>query len=283
MRTDLRHQLFELLDESPKKIFTVRGGDTANAFQVLMEKGRPFFVKEVSSGSPFQAEALGLQKLHCPNGVRVPQVVGWSEKFLVLEWIAFSPPPANFQKTFGEKLAITHLTCRSERYGFCEDHMIGGTPQKNLPEIPQAPGHWADFWWTHRLEPMFLKLKDVELQRLGKNLQPKLRHLLPDPEGAASLLHGDLWSGNRAADQAGNPVMFDPAAYYGHPEADLAMTRMFGGFTKEFYDAYGENFHLEKDWKQRQNLYMLYHVLNHALLFGGSYGLQAKEILHQYL
>lgn len=283
MPIDLTARLSELIDHAPREICPVRSGDTAKAFQVTMDNNDLLFVKQVLAGAPFEAEALGLEKLQCPNGVRVPRVIAWDQQFLVLEWIPFGQPSPHFQRDLGEKLAITHLSCRSQSYGFALDHMIGATPQKNLPEIPQQPGNWTDFWWTHRLKPMLDQLQDLELHQLGDKLYPKLKSLLPDPEGDASLLHGDLWSGNRAADHGGNPVMFDPAAYYGHPEADLAMTRMFGGFTKEFYDAYCGTLQLQKDWTQRQNLYMLYHVLNHALLFGGSYRSQAKEIFKQYL
>lgn len=227
-------------------------------------------------------EALGLERLQTHRGMRVPRVILADERFLLLEWIDFGPPGAAFQEEMGRALAETHLSCRGPAYGFDGDHWIGATPQKNLPRIKPVPGAWAEFWWTHRLEPMLRRLGDPDLKQAGRKLAGCLAERLPDPPGAPSLLHGDLWSGNVAADVEGRPVMFDPAPYYGHPEADLGMTRMFGGFTKSFYQAYTEVNPLDPGWQERLDMYLLYHVLNHAVLYGGGYLNQAWNLLGRF-
>jgi len=262
---------------------SISGGDHASAWRIQTEDNKSFFLKTVQSGSPFHVEALGLKRLDCEGGIRVPNVLGVDDQYLLLEWIPFGPPGKNFQCVMGRQLAQTHLHCRSSRYGFDADHFIGATPQKNQPWVTPSSGSWTTFWWTHRISPMLDRLEDARLNRLGRQLSDRLETLLVEPVGDASLLHGDLWSGNVGSTAQGDPVMFDPAPYYGHPEAELAMTRMFGGFTKDFYGAYTEVFSLSAGWEDRQDLYMLYHVLNHAVLFGGSYRHQAERLMQRYV
>ncbi|MDF3128202.1 fructosamine kinase family protein [Kiritimatiellaeota bacterium B1221] len=278
--------LIRLEEEGGKKIrrtHKLSGGDAAEAMQVEFEDGTLAFLKTVASGNPFEIEVLGLQRFKCPDGVRVPEVLGGTDAYLLLEWIDFGIPRLEFQNRMGEALALSHLQCRGEAYGFDGDHYIGVTPQQNIPLISVQPGSWAVFWWSHRLEPMFRRLGDQALSRKALRLSDCLADLLPDPEAAPSLLHGDLWSGNVNVDIAGRPVMFDPAPYYGHPEADLGMTRMFGGFDQNFYDAYSQNAFLLTGWEERLELYMLYHVLNHACIFNGGYRVQAERIINKYI
>lgn len=192
------------------------GGDHASAWCLTGQDGQRFFLKEVSEGAPFKSEALGLQRLICKDGMRVPKVLAAGERFLCLEWIDFARPDENTQQMMGHQLAHTHLQCRGNQYGFDDDHFIGATPQKNQPWVPPSPGKWTEFWWTHRLSPMFDRLGDGVLGKLGMRLSERLEDLLVDPAGDPSLLHGDLWSGNVGVDTRGQPLMYDPAPYYGH-------------------------------------------------------------------
>lgn len=256
------------------------GGCVAGAWQMQLTDGRSVFVKTVSGPSPFEAEALGLRHLQVPGGVRVPEVNHVEPGLLVLENIRFGRPASDWQIQFGRRLAITHQKT-DDSFGFDLDHFIGETPQANLQRIPCKPGAWREFWWTHRLEPMIRRLPRETGARFAR-LETRLPDIIPDTDFRPAILHGDLWSGNAAADAQGSPIMFDPAAYYGHPEADLAMTRMFGGFQPAFYQAYREVHPLEEGWSDRLDFYMLYHVLNHLILFGSGYAAHAEQLFKRF-
>lgn len=273
----LGHRITTVMGAAPVHANPAGGGCIANAWEITLSDQRRIFAKTVSTGSPFPAEALGLQHLHKANGVRVPHVYHADPDLLLLEFIPFGQPAADWQETLGRQLAQTHRHTDTH-YGFDLDHFIGSTPQKNLPRLPDTPGAWSEFWWTYRLEPMIRRLPATH-QPAFSTLESRVRHWTADTGEAPAILHGDLWSGNAAADQNGQPILFDPAPYFGHREADLAMTRMFGGFTEPFYAAYHEAFPLQDGWSDRLNFYMLYHVLNHIVLFGNSYLPQAQRIL----
>jgi fructosamine-3-kinase len=181
----------------------------------------------------------------------------------------------------GERLARLHRVT-APRFGWHRDNTIGATPQSN-----EWTGDWAAFVAGQRLG---FQLDLVERHGHGGRLVDRGRRLcelvsafLGDHRPQASLLHGDLWGGNWAADAAGEPVIFDPAVYFGDREADLAMTRLFGGFGRSFYEAYQAGWPLEPGAAQRVVLYNLYHVLNHLNLFGGGYGAQAEEMIERLL
>lgn len=257
------------------------GGCIASAWRLETTGGLKIFAKTVEGPSPFPAEALGLEHLRVSGGVRVPEVLWAGEEALLLEWIDFGSPCSGFQEKFGEQLATTHGRTESS-FGFDLDHRIGSTPQQNLPRIPDTPGAWAEFWWSHRLQPMIRRLQP-DTARNFYALEPRVIKILGENSGPPRVLHGDLWSGNAGAGPTGEPVMFDPAVYYGHPEADLAMTRMFGGFSPGFYEAYRSVQPLENGWSDRLDFYMLYHVLNHVVIFGASYLAQANALLKRFL
>ena len=167
----------------------------------------------------------------------------------------------------GRMLAQAHRKVGPE-FGWDRDNYIGATPQANTWR-----GDWAEFWREHRIKPQ------LELARQNGFSLPRvpleiLRGHAPQP----SLLHGDLWSGNVSFMPSG-PVVFDPASYYGDREADLAMTELFGGFPREFYEAYNDAFPLPAGYEQRKHLYNLYHLLNHLNLFGRSYLGQVEQTL----
>jgi len=181
----------------------------------------------------------------------------------------------------GRTLALVH-SVRGEFFGWRRDNYIGRTPQPNRRTFS-----WADFWRDLRLRPQLdLGRKNglgEGLLRKGERLVESVPRLLAAHAPPASLLHGDLWGGNVGFLASGAPVLFDPAVYWGDRETDLAMTELFGGFPPEFYSAYAEIAPLERGYATRKSLYNLYHVLNHANLFGGAYVAQAERMIERLL
>lgn len=251
----------------------VHGGDISAAWCVKAE-GQAVFLKTGPSGSydMFLAEAEGLKELALASALRVPEVLGCvrsnNECMLALEWIDFDLPGKDTARLLGERLARQHRYCK-EQFGWHRDNTIGATPQPN----PWSDD-WVEFFRDQRLG-FQLKLAAQkgftgELQQEGDRLLSNMGQYFNDYWPEASLLHGDLWGGNWAS-AGGEPVIFDPAVYYGDRESDLAMTRLFGGFPGDFYRAYGDAWPLAAGSEQRMQLYQLYHVLNHLNLFGQSY------------
>ena len=273
-------EAFEVDDASP-----ARGGCINQGFH-LRGSGREFFAKlnVASALRMFEAEAAGLNEIAATSTVRVPlPICAGSDReraWLVLEYLHLSGGGPRAMALLGERLAVMHRVTR-ERFGWTRDNTIGSTPQVNA-EMPD----WAEFWTQHRLGyQLDLAARNGhggELRRKGMLLLERVPNLFAGHRPPASLLHGDLWGGNAAAigDQ---PVIFDPAVYYGDREADLAMTTLFGGFASAFYVAYENAWPLDAGYRERRDLYNLYHVLNHLNLFGGGYLRQAQEIMDRLL
>ena len=208
--------------------------------------------------------------------------------FLVMEAIGTGEPRPGFSAAFGRGFARLHAANRDapdgrvERYGFAHDNHIGATPQPN-----PWTGDWVDFFRRHRLGHQLdlareKGLSDPELDRLSDRLLDRLDELIGEPEEPPCLLHGDLWSGNTMVGEDGEPVIIDPAAYYGRREADLAMTQLFGGFDRRFYAAYEEVWPLAPGSADRLEIYELYHLLNHLNLFGGGYREGCVAIMRRF-
>lgn len=264
---------------------SVGGGCIANARQVRMESGQVFFLKSGFSNSMFRNEANGLRELAKADAIRVPEVLLQGDDFLLLEFIQQGGKKRTFFEDFGRQFAQMHRY-HADHFGFYEDNYIGATLQKNIPKGDEATG-WTTFYWNKRL--LFqLKLAerngyaDEKLRSGFRKLEEKIEDILAGSEEPPTLLHGDLWSGNYMSDENGEPVIIDPAVYYGHREADLAMTKLFGGFSSEFYAAYREANPLPDGYENRENIYLLYHVMNHLNLFGNSYHGQAVSLLYSY-
>jgi fructosamine-3-kinase len=229
----------------------------------------------------FEAEADGLGELANANGVRVPRVLcfGVADEcaFLALEWIDLAGPVAAASKRLGEQLAHQHRATAAQ-FGWHRDNTIGSTPQINT-----RSASWLEFFREQRLRyQLDLAARNGyrgRLQEQGAQLLERLAEFFADDQPQPSLLHGDLWGGNFGVDQSGTPVIFDPAVYYGDREADLAMTRLFGGFGTSFYSAYEAAWPLPPGARERTALYNLYHVLNHLNLFGDGYRAQAEAML----
>lgn len=260
------------------------GGVGGNAAWRAESTAGPVFLKSCAAaeGDRLAAEAEGLEELAATGSIRVPRVLALVETdkaaCLALEWLAFEQPDRAVEARFGAELAALHRHT-AERFGWHRDNTIGLTAQINTPD-----DDWMRFWRVRRLAYQ-LELADRrgyggELQEAGQRLIGNLDGLLGGHAPPASLLHGDLWAGNRAV-VGGRPVIFDPAVYYGDRETDLAMTRLFGGFGAAFYRAYDEAWPLPAGYEQRLGLYQLYHVLNHLNLFGTAWLGHALQLMHE--
>lgn len=263
------------------------GGGCINQGFELHGGGREVFVKlnTAASLSMFEAEAAGLEEIAATGTVRVPCPVcagaDTVHAWLVLEYLPLSANSGKGMAALGERLAAMHRATR-DRFGWRRDNTIGSTPQVNT-----QLSDWVEFWRRYRLGyQLDLAARNGyrgALQDKGTQLLERLPQFFQGYRPAASLLHGDLWGGNAAATAGGEPVIFDPAVYYGDREADLAMTTLFGGFTPAFYRAYETQWPLHPGHRDRRELYNLYHVLNHLNLFGGGYRAQAEEMIDRLL
>lgn len=246
-----------------------------------------YFVKlnQASRVAMFEAEALGLRQMAAAQAIRVPRPVCWGTVegscYLVLEWLDLSGSSrATAWAEMGRQLARLHrLALSPQGFGWEMTNTIGSTPQPN-----PWHGDWVSFWQTQRIgfQLQLARRRGGDFPQ-GDRLLAAIPTLLSGHEPEPSLVHGDLWSGNAAIAASGIPVIFDPAAYYGDREVDLAMTELFGGFPAAFYQAYEATWPLEPGYRDRKVLYNLYHILNHFNLFGGGYASQANQMIKQLL
>jgi len=265
---------------------SVAGGSINSCYYWPATAGAMFVkVGPGSSQAAFAAEADGLEELRAARALRVPRVLAaglaGTKAFLALEWIESGTAGEACERRLGEQLAALHMVT-APRYGFRRDNTIGRTPQANT-----WSADWVEFLRERRLRPQLALAAQRGFGQLlgerGERLLEALPSLLVGHRPRASLLHGDLWGGNWLASTAGEPVLFDPAVYYGDRETDLAMTRLFGGFSAAFYRAYQAAAPLPPGAALRASLYNLYHVLNHANLFGGGYAREARELIDRLL
>lgn len=275
-----------LLDSEIKEERSIGGGCIANAKMVVLNDGREFFVKSGTSPESFRLEANGLKELAKANAIRVPEVIHYDDEKLILEFIKTGNKGRDFYAIFGQQLAKLHRYT-SASFGFYEDNFIGSSAQINKVE-DNAARHWTSFYMSYRLMYQFnyavaKGYADPAFRKLYAKIESNIQQILGNPTEPPTLLHGDLWSGNYMVDNVGNPVLIDPAVYYGHREADLAMTRLFGGFPDEFYKAYMAEFPLADGWEYRENIYKLYHILNHLNMFGSGYYAEAIQLMKYYV
>ncbi|MFO7178679.1 MAG: fructosamine kinase family protein [Pseudomonadota bacterium] len=266
----------------------VSGGDINEAAVLELDGGPRVFVKwnPRAPAAMFAAEARGLAWLADAKALRIPNVLAVSEpgdaaQFLVLEWIAPGRPGAGFDERLGRGLAALHRA-GAPSFGFEQDNFIGSLPQENAP----APT-WAEFFALRRLDPQVRRAVDggrasYSMRRAFERLFARLPDLV-GPEEPPARLHGDLWGGNLHVDEDGEPCLIDPAVYGGHREVDLAMMRLFGGFSERVFAAYAEAYPLQPGAEQRVSLYQLYPLLVHLNLFGGSYGASVERALARYV
>lgn len=273
-------------DFSPESPSPVSGGDINQAY-LLQSGSRRLFIKlnHASRLAMFEAEQQALIEMAATQTILVPQPlccgVEGESAFIVMEYIELGGGSADSQILLGQQLAAMHRIT-SKAFGWSRNNTIGSTLQRN--DISES---WIDFWCDQRIGLQLQLLAQNgyggRIQQLGEQLLQRLPELLAEHHPSASMLHGDLWSGNYAFNAQGQPLIFDPALYYGDRETDLAMTELFGGFSAQFYRAYQEAYPLDGGYQQRKPLYNLYHILNHGNLFGAGYISQAERMMEDIL
>lgn len=274
------------LEFSPEPAQGIAGGSVNRCFNWPTGSGAAFVkVAPSLTASMLEAEAAGLAELARAQALRVPRVLACgragASAFLALEWLEAGTATQECEERLGAGLAQLHAVAAPE-HGWWRDNTIGSTPQAN-----GGLASWPEFFRERRLRPQ-LELAVANgfaplLEGPGERLLAGVGALLATHNPKASLLHGDLWGGNWLATRDGEPVIFDPAVYYGDRETDLAMTQLFGGFGPRFYRAYAAAAPLPPGAELRVDLYNLYHVLNHANLFGESYARRARAMIERLL
>jgi protein-ribulosamine 3-kinase len=240
-----------------------------DSYKVNLKNNSNVFIKIQNNSNNdliHEAEELRILGEH----VNTPKVIASTNHCIILEWIEQSYHPS-IQRELGRSLSELHLK-HNDYFGFIFDNKIGSTPQKNATK--KNIKNWADFYWNYRIKfqiDLAKKNNLLELEQYNNlmDLKDSIYRKL-DIQIRPTLLHGDLWSGNYIATFSG-PYFIDTASYYGHSEADFALTYMFGGFSKEFYQSYQSRSTFEENYEERKPIYMIYHYLNHLNLFGRSY------------
>ena len=264
----------------------VAGGCINSGWRVGSGPGSVFVkTNEPGSLAMFDAEREGLDELIEAGAIRVPRPVATgvtaTEAWIAMEWIETGRSRSGTERRLGEGLAGLHRRT-ADQFGWHRDNTIGSTRQPN-----DWSADWARFLAEQRIGfQLELAIHNGYGGRLGdpgRRLVESIDSFFTDYRPAASLLHGDLWGGNWAADATGEPFVFDPAVYYGDREADMAMTELFGGFGGEFRSSYRATWPLDPGYEVRRHLYNLYHVLNHLNLFGGGYLGQAESLIGRLL
>ncbi len=269
------------------------GGCISTARRIRLNSGKELFYKKNNSiyaKDIFEVEAYSLVKmkkacLEC-NSLYVPQVYAFGDDYILMEYINEGHPHDENYYEFGYDVAQFHKNTQSSSCGLTRNTFAGTVMQDN-----SQSEDWVVFFKEKRLLPILKAVLDkylldkkfvVAYETLCKNLS---HFLLPPDDGRASLLHGDLWAGNHMWKEHENktiPVFIDPAIYYGHREVDIALTTLFGGYPKGFYNGYSDSWPLEKNAWERLSIYSLYHIMIHMLLFGISYYDMAKRIVYRY-
>jgi len=256
-----------------------KSGGCINQTAKISDGDRHYFVKtnQASLLEMFIAEAIALQQIYDTRAIRVPKPICWGivedTAYLVMENLELGTKQ-NWE-VMGRNLAAMHKVTSDRGFGWERNNTIGSTPQIN-----NWTEDWIKFWIEYRLgfQISLAKRKGWICNVSEQDLYATIPSLFRDYQPQPSMVHGDLWSGNAAFVES-EPVIFDPALYFGDREVDLAMTELFGGFPSHFYQAYQAAYPLNQGYQKRKNLYNLYHILNHFNLFSGSYGSQANRMI----
>lgn len=287
LKKAIEDQLSEHTGASQKIISSLPmgGGSINDAFELQTNEGKFFLKVNSASRYPemFRREMQGLQALREPGVIQVPEpkLVGEENDvaWIVMEHIEKGHYGESFRDNFGFQLASLHKV-RAGSFGFENDNYIGSLSQKN-----DRLELWGEFFVNMRIEPLVRQARDAAMLDNGSVASFEKLYLKLDsffPEEPPSLIHGDLWSGNFMANKKGEPVIYDPAVYYGHREMDIGMSRLFGGFDRQFYESYNDHFPMESGWEERIEVANLYPLMVHVILFGGSYLYDVKSILKRF-
>jgi len=287
LNNSVKRKLEEFMNSYVVDSVPISGGSISNAYRISFTDNKTYLLKinDTAKEDMFIKEGHGLEELKKAEAIRVPDMIYCGSDFILLEFINSAPKQKTFFEDFGRNFAILHKNTSNE-FGFYENNYIGSTPQINLPDN-DSRHNWINFYFNNRLLFQYRLLEknryaDTTLRDAFYNLEKKIDSVITDLVAPPSLLHGDLWSGNYISDENGNACLIDPAVYYGHREADIAMTKLFGGFPESFYNSYNETLPLLDGWQYRENIYKLYHVMNHLNLFGGGYYAQTLTLMKSY-
>lgn len=287
--TDIALALRQLVPsiETVRAESSVGGGCISDARRVSVTLGdgrdETMFVKSNSESflDNFEAECDGLARLRSADAITVPEPVAvgiaGGRSWLVMQWIELESRGSSFFERFGEQLAQLHRATLGDAIGLDRDNYLGSADQINTP-----CDDWPEFFATHRIGYQIRwaaeRGVDDRLERDCERIIDQMPQLLTGREAATSLLHGDLWSGNYLCGGGGEPVVIDPAVYYGCREAEFGMLELFGSCPPAFYDAYQDCFPMPDGWQRRVKVYVLYHLLNHLNLFGTGYLGQCRTL-----
>ena len=272
----------ELGEKYPKSIEQVHGGDIHNAWRIEFSNKKLFLKRNIRNEKFLEFEKYCLQHLRKyinQENLVIPEVIAYKNikniEILLIEWIDMH----NFdQKKLGKGLGELHLKSAESNpkmFGFPVEGFIGTTDQKKGLE-----DNWIDCFLNLRIIPQLLSLKSRILdEEIINKVKEKIQSELLNHKPINALVHGDLWSGNAGIDKNGKGVIFDPASWWADNEVDIAMTKLFGGFRKEFYEEYHRIFPIKNGFEKRIIIYNFYHILNHANMFGGGYLRQVKDYI----
>lgn len=288
LKEPIKNNIESLISDKIVSSSSVGGGCINDAQKLTTSSGKKYLIKTnfYLPADTFFKEANGLKEIASSKSIRVPEVIAVDRDFILLEFITSGNRTKTFLDDFGRKFAAMHKHY-SDCFGFYEDNYIGSNPQINIAD-DEEKNDWMKFYFNKRLKYQ-IKLAEknsyltTELNKAFMTLENKIDRIFEGHIVKPSLLHGDLWSGNYMIDENGEACLIDPAVYYGDREADLAMTKLFGGFGYEFYQAYNEAYPLDAGYEFRENIYKLYHILNHLNLFGTGYYRQALELIKFYI
>ena len=276
----------ELGETYPKSIEQVHGGDIHNAWRIEFSNKKLFLKRNIRNKKFLEFEKYCLQNLRKyinQENLVIPEVIAYKNikniEILLIEWIDMH----NFdQKKLGKGLGQLHLKSAESNpkmFGFPVEGFIGTTDQKKGLE-----DNWIDCFLNLRIIPQLLSLKSRILDKeIINKVQEKIKSELVNHKPINALVHGDLWSGNAGMDKNGKGVIFDPASWWADNEVDIAMTKLFGGFKKEFYEEYHKIFPIKNGFEKRIIIYNFYHILNHANMFGGGYLNQVEDYVKAIL
>ena len=276
----------ELGETYPKSIEQVHGGDIHNAWRIEFSNKKLFLKRNIRNKKFLEFEKYCLQNLRKyinQENLVIPEVIAYKNikniEILLIEWIDMH----NFdQKKLGKGLGELHLKSAESNpkmFGFPVEGFIGTTDQKKGLE-----DNWIDCFLNLRIIPQLLSLKSRILDKeIINKVKEKIKSELLNHKPVNSLVHGDLWSGNAGMDKNGKGVIFDPASWWADNEVDIAMTKLFGGFRKEFYEEYHRIFPIKNGFEKRIIIYNFYHILNHANMFGGGYLNQVEDYVKAIL
>ena len=276
----------ELGETYPKSIEQVHGGDIHSAWRIEFSNKKLFLKRNIRNKKFLEFEKYCLQNLRKyinQENLVIPEVIAYKNikniEILLIEWIDMH----NFdQKKLGKGLGELHLKSAESNpkmFGFPVEGFIGTTDQKKGLE-----DNWIDCFLNLRIIPQLLILKSRILDKeIINKVKEKIKSELLNHKPINALVHGDLWSGNAGMDKSGKGVIFDPASWWADNEVDIAMTKLFGGFRKEFYEEYHRIFPIKNGFEKRIIIYNFYHILNHANMFGGGYLKQVKDYVKAIL